>query len=121
MTFNPSRFLNREDGVAPECDSSRFGFGFGRRICPGRFLADASLFLTIAKSLAVFDIAKCLDDDGKEVELPGDFASGIVSHPCAFQVTVRPRSEHCQRLIESIEVDDPWLKGDAKGLDSVKC
>ncbi|TRM55216.1 hypothetical protein BD626DRAFT_579081 [Schizophyllum amplum] len=29
---------------------------FGRRICPGRLLADASVFITVATCLAVLDI-----------------------------------------------------------------
>ena len=39
--FNPDRFL----GPNPETDPHTLCFGFGRRICPGRKLADASVFL----------------------------------------------------------------------------
>ncbi|KAJ3560510.1 hypothetical protein NP233_g10793 [Leucocoprinus birnbaumii] len=38
MSFNPSRFL----GSNPEQDPRQICFGFGRRICPGRVLAEAS-------------------------------------------------------------------------------
>jgi cytochrome P450 len=48
--FQPERFL----GLNTQTDPSRYAFGFGRRICPGRLLADANLFLVIAHSLAVF-------------------------------------------------------------------
>lgn len=40
-TFNPDRFL----GPNPEMDTHTLCFGFGRRICPGRELADSSVFL----------------------------------------------------------------------------
>jgi cytochrome P450 len=39
-------------------------FGFGKRICPGRHLADATLFIAIASLLSVFDIKKGNGADG---------------------------------------------------------
>ncbi|KAJ3503678.1 hypothetical protein NLJ89_g8325 [Agrocybe chaxingu] len=59
FTFKPERFL----GAHPEPDPREVCFGFGRRICPGRILADASIFLSCAMSLAVFDISKSAGDD----------------------------------------------------------
>lgn len=63
--FRPERFLpqNSENATAsssdtkanPEPDVREFVFGFGRRSCPGKELADASLFMFAAMSLAVFD------------------------------------------------------------------
>ncbi|KGO45758.1 Cytochrome P450 [Penicillium expansum] len=120
MKFNPDRFLECEDGIAPECDPQKVVFGFGRRICPGRFLADASLFLTISKSLAVFDIAKSVGEDGKEIDLPDEFSPGIISHPSPFRVQVRPRSKHAEMLIRSVELEDPWLEGDSKVFNDIQ-
>ncbi|KXG47264.1 Cytochrome P450, E-class, group I [Penicillium griseofulvum] len=120
MSFNPDRFLQHENGIAPECDPQKFVFGFGRRICPGRFLAEASLFLTIAKSLSVFDITKGLGVDGKEMDLPAEFSTGVISHPSPFRIQVRPRSEHAQVLIRSVEAEEPWLKGDSEVFDDIK-
>ncbi|OQE44817.1 hypothetical protein PENCOP_c002G06270 [Penicillium coprophilum] len=120
MSFNPGRFLQDESGTSPEWDPQKLIFGFGRRICPGRFLADASVFLTIAKSLAVFDISKRLGEDGKEMDLPTGFQPGIISHPSPFRVQIRPRSEHARVLIRSVEVEEPWLKGDSDVFDDIK-
>ena len=53
-------------------------FGFGRRICPGRFLADASIFMSMAMLLAAFDIKKARDDDGTEVAPSLSFVPGSV-------------------------------------------
>ena len=55
--FKPERFINpngslREDAVLASV------FGIGKRICPGRHLADATLFIVIASLLSVFDIKK---------------------------------------------------------------
>lgn len=61
--FNPDRFM----GDTPNRDPFDFIFGIGRRICPGRLLADASLFITCAMSLAAFDIAPGKDENGEQV------------------------------------------------------
>ena len=37
---------------------------FGRRICPGRYFIDASLWLLMSNILAVFDIGPPLDSFG---------------------------------------------------------
>ncbi|KAH7882749.1 cytochrome P450 [Phlebopus sp. FC_14] len=47
-------FLNA-DGSLTDDDPSRFAFGFGRRICVGRHVADASLWISIVTMLAVVD------------------------------------------------------------------
>ena len=54
-----------------------FNTGF-LRICPGRFLADASLFMTIALTLSVFDIKKAVDSNGKVIEPEFAFTSGTI-------------------------------------------
>ena len=38
------------------------------RICPGRFLADVSLWLSMATILATLDLGKAKDKDGKEID-----------------------------------------------------
>ncbi|KAG6917741.1 hypothetical protein DXG01_001279 [Tephrocybe rancida] len=65
--FNPSRFIST-DGHEAERDVYDFIYGFGRRVCPGRVLADTSLFIMATMALAVFDISKSADKDGTIVE-----------------------------------------------------
>jgi len=72
-TFKPERFLQPE----PERDPRQFMFGFGRRVCAGRHLADVSIFLACAMVLSVFDIMKYYDKDGKTVEPDTEVTSGI--------------------------------------------
>lgn len=62
--FDPSRFL----GPNPERDPREVCFGFGRRVCPGLVLAQASLYITAAMSLAVLNISKKIDGDGNAIE-----------------------------------------------------
>ncbi|KAF9012110.1 cytochrome P450 [Hymenopellis radicata] len=56
--FRPERFM----GPTPEEDPSTAVFGFGRRVCPGRLLADASLFITLAMCLSAFDIEPVVEN-----------------------------------------------------------
>ncbi|TFK75549.1 cytochrome P450 [Pluteus cervinus] len=99
MTFNPDRFL-ASPGHTPEPDPRQVVFGFGRRICPGRLLADISVFLSCAMSLSVFDISPHIEN-GVPVLPIQDQLPGIVSHPPPFKCTIKPRSEAAIALIQS--------------------
>lgn len=79
FTFNPERFLPVEvTGKQPQRDPTQFIFGFGRRICPGQYLGDASMFIQIATTLATLDLSKPLDEHGREMEPEIGFTSSIV-------------------------------------------
>ncbi|KAF9569422.1 cytochrome P450 [Agrocybe pediades] len=95
--FNPDRFIP-EKGRAPEPDPREVCFGFGRRICPGLHLADASIFISCVMSLAVFDVSKCVEN-GIVVEPVHDNTTGTISHPVPFKCCVKPRSEKAISLI----------------------
>jgi cytochrome P450 len=114
-SFKPERFL------APynEPDPHSYVFGFGRRVCPGKLLADSMLWLTVARSLAVYDIRKGVDENGKEIEPVVRGTPGIVSHPIPYGYRMVPRSEKHAELIRSVEVDHPWEEGDAKFIDDL--
>jgi cytochrome P450 len=55
--FKPERFLS-PDGTLREDPALTSVFGFGKRICPGRHFADASIFIFIATLLSVFNIER---------------------------------------------------------------
>jgi cytochrome P450 len=61
--FKPERFMN-PNGTLREDPVLTSSFGFGKRICPGRHLAEATLFMAIASLLSVFNIKKSNDTDG---------------------------------------------------------
>lgn len=48
------------------------------RACPGRQLAEASLFIIVASLAAVFDIKPAKDASGQEVPVRDEFTSGFV-------------------------------------------
>lgn len=113
--FDPSRFL----GPNPAPDPYDYVFGFGRRACPGKVLADASVWLTVARSLAVFDISKPRDDAGNEIKPAVSFSPGILSHADPFKASVKPRSSRHEELIRQIERTHPWEKSSSSELDPV--
>ncbi|KAK0200161.1 cytochrome P450 [Desarmillaria ectypa] len=93
--FDPTRFL----GPSPQLDPRELIFGFGRRICPGKLLAEASVFLAMARSLAVFNITKAIDENGVTQEpVPGQVA-GVLSDTLPFKCVVKPRSEKAIGLV----------------------
>ncbi|KAG1854759.1 cytochrome P450 [Suillus tomentosus] len=96
--FSPERFL-ASDGKKPETDPYTICFGFGRRICPGLHLADASVWLSAAMSLAVFDISKAVEN-GVEITPEIDPSSGTVSYPKPFKCSIKPRSARAVALIQ---------------------
>ncbi|KAE8354924.1 cytochrome P450 [Aspergillus coremiiformis] len=118
LLFRPERFLE-SDGHPPERDPHTLAFGFGRRVCPGRSLADLNNFLVIARSLAVFRIQKTVQD-GKEIEPIVDYQPGIVSHLSPFEVSIQPRSAEHAALIRSIEAEDLVSQGDSAVLEKLK-
>jgi cytochrome P450 len=64
--FKPERFLN-EDGSLREDPAMSLVFGIGKRVCPGRHLVDATLFIVASSVLSVFDIKKAKDENGHDI------------------------------------------------------
>ncbi|KAI3615877.1 cytochrome p450 [Moniliophthora roreri] len=69
--FRPERFLNMKVNI-----NDVLAYGFGRRICVGRHLADAMLWLTFASVLACFNIDKERDEQGKDIDVPERYSDG---------------------------------------------
>ncbi|KAF8803765.1 cytochrome P450 [Phlegmacium glaucopus] len=97
--FNPERFIATKDHK-PERDPRELCFGFDY---PGIHLADASVFISCAMSLAVFDITKVVEN-GVTIEPVHESTTGTISHPKPFKCSIKPRSEKAISLIEAEEV-----------------
>ncbi|EJD42206.1 cytochrome P450 [Auricularia subglabra TFB-10046 SS5] len=104
FVFNPERFLKQGENLRPESlHEGHYGFGFGRRACPGQHLASKSVFIAIARLLWAFDISPPLDDEGRHI-LPDPAACrhGITAEPDTFGVLMKPRSDtHAQTINQS--------------------
>ncbi|KAI0628180.1 cytochrome P450 [Trametes polyzona] len=100
--FRPERFLDGDKPSSGARDPYSYIFGFGRRICPGRYLADASLFLTCASTLHAFQISPPVDDQGRPVKLEVHWGNdSIVSHLQDFDCVVEPRWPGAADLIRA--------------------
>ncbi|KAF7336122.1 Cytochrome P450 [Mycena venus] len=101
-SFNPERFLLDGKLNPAVRDPETAAFGFGRRICPGRYMATASIWIAVASMLAAFNIKKAVDEDGKEVEPSFEYSStGVVSAPLPFKCSITPRSPQVVEVIQA--------------------
>lgn len=114
--FKPERFLGQD----PEYDPQKFIFGYGKRICPGRLLANSSAWLTFAKLLAAFDIGKGIDAEGNEIEPEARFRAGTVRHPIPFEATIKPRSLRHRELVREVEDRHPFDSSDADVFEAMQ-
>ena len=72
-SFRPERFLATDGSLRDDIPYPIEAFGFGRRICPGRFFAHDLMWITIANILAVFTIGPPVGKDGKTQKVNPDF------------------------------------------------
>ncbi|KAK0436559.1 cytochrome P450 [Armillaria borealis] len=122
--FKPERFI-RTEGKEPELDPHKLAFGFGRRVCPGRALADTSIFISCAMALSIFDISK-YSEDGVASEPDTEHTAGTIrqeisllclgmtfltvplvsfSHPTSFKCAIKARSDKALGLINEERFD----------------
>jgi len=120
-TFNPDRYLDHpklanDYAVGPDYNKrDHYGYGTGRRMCPGIHLAERSMWRIAAKLIWAFDISEPVDPvTGKVRPLdPEAFTSAILLCPKPFQVEIKPRSEkHLavikKELTSSLEFLSQW-------------
>ncbi|KAH9855276.1 CyP450 monooxygenase [Lenzites betulinus] len=102
-TFDPERFFKDGKCYPGARDPSSYIFGLGRsRICPGRHLAETSLFLACASTLHAFKISPPLDANGHPVKLEPRVETGlIIAHPKEFDCIIEPRWDGAADLIRA--------------------
>nr|QPP19119.1 cytochrome P450 CYP1 [Wolfiporia cocos] len=98
-TFNPERYLSKAADQYQNPDPRAFAFGYGRRTCPGRLLADDSMFITVATVLASFNITEAIGMDGIPIKPDANYLGGALSHPAPFECRITPRFPEVARLI----------------------
>jgi len=95
--FNPSRYLDSEGKIKPAIvdtkEESHVTYGFGRRICPGRYIANNSLFIDIATILWALTIEPARDDKGEHIipDIKGNADASILLKPLPFDCVTKPR------------------------------
>ncbi|KAL2280254.1 hypothetical protein FJTKL_12706 [Diaporthe vaccinii] len=113
FTFKPERYMAPHN----DPDPSQVAFGYGRRSCSGRYFADASVYITVVRLLAVFNVRKATDANGKDIPVKLEAVEGMVNRPKPFAFKVEPRSPHHADLLRRIESGLELVVGDASRLD----
>ncbi|KAK5710470.1 hypothetical protein LTR15_012960 [Elasticomyces elasticus] len=109
--FNPDHFQGQTLLAAELANSAdyeardHFGYGNGRRICPGIHLADRNLFHAISKLLWAFDVDLATDTITGEPIVPDisivtGYREGLTASPNDFPVKLTVRSNARKRAIE---------------------
>ncbi|KAG1868666.1 cytochrome P450 [Suillus subluteus] len=102
--FDPSRHLT-VDGKRKDPFVNHFAFGHGRRICPGRWFAENSLWTAASAILAVMCIDHARDSNGDRIEVKPEFTAGIVTQPepfhCSFESVNPAREGHLREMMGS--------------------
>ncbi|KAJ7064904.1 cytochrome P450 [Mycena amicta] len=106
-TFKPSRFLTQDGKLNPLVKDSEV-WGYGRRACPGRKVAESELFLAFASVLTSFNIAPATSESGQILIPNGEYGSGMLRrkkltfarYPKPFKCSIRPRSKEVVQLLQ---------------------
>ncbi|PBL03382.1 cytochrome P450 [Armillaria gallica] len=99
LVFNPDRFMP-ENGKELQPNPIA-AFGFGRRICPGRYLAMNTSWIAIASMASTLSFSKAVDSEGRVVEPSDTFTDGFLSFPVPFKCMIKARSAQAQTVIDS--------------------
>jgi len=117
--FDPDHFkgqtaLAAELAAASDYNSrDHYGYGAGRRICPGIHLAERNLFLGIAKLIWAFDILPGLDAQGNTIEPDLDPRTGYCEgflvcandFPCRIKLRSPARRDTIMKEYEKAQVE----------------
>ncbi|KAG1825395.1 cytochrome P450 [Suillus variegatus] len=96
--FMPERFLD-VNGALTNDSPAGYIFGFGRRVCPGRYAADASVWSAIVTMLATVEFSSAKDDQGKVIEFTPQFTMGLFRSPMVFPCNISSRSRAHSELV----------------------
>lgn len=94
--FNPDRFLT-PDGILRDDPTFPSVFGFGKRICPGKHLVDATLFIFAVTVLSVLRIERGRDSGDGPFEYT--YSGGLVR--CGSMFSLEVERVNCLILIKS--------------------
>ncbi|KAI1165314.1 putative cytochrome P450 [Nemania serpens] len=101
-SFVPARWLETEGTQKNELkDIPVVGFGYGRRVCPGRHFARNIIWISIARLLWAFDIEAGVSETGDPLTIdPMASTDGLVMRPSPFKASFKPRGPWVQAVIE---------------------
>ncbi|KAF5365846.1 hypothetical protein D9757_012801 [Collybiopsis confluens] len=112
--FNPSRHLDEKGapipGIPDTKEENHVTYGFGRRLCVGRHVANQSLFIDIALMLWALNIENPVDANGKPapIDVDGFIDDGLVMRPAPFEVKLSPRFPEAPMIIDHEKELKEW-------------
>ncbi|KAG6911889.1 hypothetical protein DXG01_000136 [Tephrocybe rancida] len=81
MTFNPARFMDKKRNAAVGINPiPEAAFGFGRRMCPGRWFAFDAIWIVVTSVLSVYTISKAIDEHGRVIEPKIEYTSHLLRY-----------------------------------------
>ncbi|KAF9047972.1 cytochrome P450 [Rhodocollybia butyracea] len=103
--FDPDRYNRAVPEENINMDPRKVVFGFGRRICVGQHLAEASLWMAIASVLMVYKITPAKDNKGVNIPISAAFTPGVITRSLPFKCAFTPRSGKALALVKSSYAD----------------
>ncbi|KAK4205440.1 putative cytochrome P450 E-class, group I [Triangularia verruculosa] len=107
--FVPERWLGEE--------LPTIGFGYGRRICPGRHVARNSLWIAVVRLLWAYDIQPELNKQGEPVKVDTKGTDGLVTKPLPFKARFVPRGDWVKEIVR--RDCDTWKVDHLQTLDEI--
>ncbi|KAI9443598.1 cytochrome P450 [Lactarius indigo] len=101
MDFDPARYLDEKGQVKARMagrEAGHMSFGFGRRICPGRFVAEGTLAIDIATLLWAILFERPEGAQG-ELDVRTMVHSGVNSNPKHFEYKMTARFTESEALL----------------------
>ncbi|POY72210.1 hypothetical protein BMF94_4716 [Rhodotorula taiwanensis] len=101
--YKPERFIKDGKLVGTKfSDLGHHGYGFGRRICPGKHIAERSLFIVFSRLLWALSLRPSVNPQTGKEEPPSvdAFSEGFSSHPLAFTCRIEPRGDWVREVVE---------------------
>ncbi|KAH9960359.1 cytochrome P450 [Lactifluus volemus] len=99
--FNPGRHLDANGNISDTKEEGHFSFGFGRRICLGRYVANDSAFIDIATMLWASKMERKKDESGRflPLDVNGIVEQGLLVYPAPFECQIIPRFPEAPLLL----------------------
>ncbi|VDB83470.1 unnamed protein product [Peniophora sp. CBMAI 1063] len=98
--FNPARYLDEKGQLLSKLpgakDDGHFTYGFGRRVCVGKQIANKSLFIEIATCLWAFSLTNI---EGQKLDVKAFRDQGTVVRPKPFHVNIQSRFPEALALL----------------------
>ncbi|KAM0753441.1 cytochrome P450 [Meredithblackwellia eburnea MCA 4105] len=103
--FRIERWFENEDVASAQfrTDINHVQYGFGRRVCAGKNVADRSLYINCAMLLWAFDFNKKRDAHGNEINIDTlAFTDTANSHPLPYAASITPRFPEVRKIVEEM-------------------